>query len=82
MAIAGKNIGDGRNPQRTAAWYIKTATRRLASRMGERYTKVVLQCLRGDFGIGPGMDTQGELKLQQAFRRDVVDVLELTMTGL
>jgi hypothetical protein len=44
--------------------------------MGRRYKDVVLTCLTGEFGIDPGTDTMTELRLQQEFRRKVVDVLE------
>jgi len=42
--------------------------------MGERYKQVVLKCLSGDFGVVD--DTKEDLKLQQAFRTQIVDVLE------
>jgi hypothetical protein len=53
----------------------KHAARRLGSRVGEKYKDVVLKCLTGQFGVSD--DTKDDLKLQQAFRNQVVDVLEL-----
>jgi hypothetical protein len=46
---------------------IKYAERRLESRVGKKHRDVVLRCLSGDFDV----------KLQQAFRKQVVNVLEL-----
>lgn len=76
LTIGGTGIGDARNPRKVQAWYIRQAERRLESRMGRRYKEVVLRCLTGEFGIAPGTDTMSELRLQQEFRRKVVDVLE------
>jgi hypothetical protein len=42
--------------------------------MGEKYRQLVLKCLSGEFGIVD--DTKEDLKLQQAFREQAVDVLE------
>jgi hypothetical protein len=52
----------------------KQASRRLGPKVGEKYKQVVLKCLSGDFGVTD--DTKDDLKLQQAFRNQVVDVLE------
>jgi hypothetical protein len=76
LIIGGTGIGDGRNPLKVKKWYLKQAERRLESKMGRKYKELVLRCLTGEFGIRAGMDYQSELKLQQAFRREVVDVLE------
>ena len=56
------------------AQLLKQAQRRLGDKMGERYQQVVLTCLTGEFGVQN--DTRDDLKLQQAFRTHVVDVLE------
>ncbi|KAL7957412.1 hypothetical protein V8C34DRAFT_285981 [Trichoderma compactum] len=53
---------------------IRHAEKRLGAKMGERYQAIVLTCLRGDFQCYN--DTKDDLKLQQAFRAQVVDVLE------
>jgi len=54
----------------------KHAESRLGSRVGEKYKQVVLRCLSSQFDVVD--DTREELKLQQAFRSHVVDVLEAT----
>ncbi|RDL32383.1 uncharacterized protein BP5553_08839 [Venustampulla echinocandica] len=63
-----------RDPYVIQAQLQKQTARRLGSRMGERYKQVVLKCLSGDFGVVD--DTKEDLKLQQGFRTQVVDVLE------
>ena len=52
----------------------KHAMKRLEPRMGSKYKNVVLKCLLGKFEVGD--DTKEDLKLQLAFRTQVVDVLE------
>ena len=52
----------------------KHAMERLESRMGNKYKHVVLKCLLGKFEVSD--DTKEDLKLQLAFRTQVVDVLE------
>ncbi|KAI9720883.1 MAG: hypothetical protein M1812_002722 [Candelaria pacifica] len=56
------------------AHLVKNAGKRLGAYMGDRFKDIVLRCLNGDFGITE--DTKEELRLQQAFRSQVVDVLE------
>jgi hypothetical protein len=51
---------------------IKVAQSRLGSRMGPKYTDIVVTCLTGEFGIKD--DTKEDIKLQQAFRAQVIDV--------
>ncbi|KAL6801218.1 hypothetical protein GGI42DRAFT_343272 [Trichoderma sp. SZMC 28013] len=53
---------------------IRHAEKRLGAKMGEKYQAVVLTCLRSDFQCYN--DTKEDIKLQQAFRAQVVDVLE------
>ncbi|KAF4830414.1 hypothetical protein CGCTS75_v005919 [Colletotrichum tropicale] len=53
---------------------IKHAEKRFGAKMGEKYQKVVLNCLKGDFKVFD--DTKEDLKLQQAFRANVVDLLQ------
>jgi isopentenyldiphosphate isomerase len=48
---------------------------RLDSRVWRKYKEVVLKCLTGELGIED--DTTEDLKLQQAFRYQVVDVIEM-----
>jgi hypothetical protein len=50
----------------------KQAQRRLGDKMGEKYQNVVILCLTGEFGV----DADDDLKPQQAFRTQVVDVLD------
>jgi len=69
-----KHARDLVDPYVIQAQLQKQTMRRLGSRMGERYKQVVLKCLSGDFGVVD--DTKEGLKLQQAFRNQVVDVLE------
>ncbi|KAM0252318.1 hypothetical protein ACHAQJ_007811 [Trichoderma viride] len=54
--------------------FIRHAEKRLGAKMGEKYRAVVLSCLRGDLECSN--DTKEDLKLQQAFRAQVVDILE------
>lgn len=68
----------GRNDLQKAL--IKHAERRLGSRIGERYKNLVLKCLKGQFGVVN--DTRDDLRLQQAFRTDVVDVLEKAVASI
>ena len=63
-----------KDPQAIKARLIQQSTRRLESKMGGKFRNVVLQCLNSDFGIME--DTREDLKLQQAFRSQVVGVLE------
>lgn len=54
---------------------IKHAQRRLESRVGKKYKEIVIKCLTSNFDVTD--DTKEDLKLQQAFRTQVVDVLEM-----
>lgn len=38
--------------------------------------------MKGEFGVDPGTDTMSEMKLQQEFRKRVVDVLKRTKENL
>ncbi|KAK0663815.1 hypothetical protein DIS24_g857 [Lasiodiplodia hormozganensis] len=69
-----------RNPEVIREQLIKHATRKLAGKMGSKYQQVVLKCLTADFGVRN--DTKEDLKLQQAFRLQVVDVLEKTANSV
>lgn len=53
---------------------VKHAKVRLESKVGRKYRDLVIKCLTGDFGVTD--DNKEDLKLQQAFRSQVVDVLE------
>lgn len=54
---------------------IKQAERRLESRVGRKYRDAVIKCLKGSFDVVD--DNKEDLKLQQAFRTQVVDVFEM-----
>lgn len=62
------------DPKIIQKYLIRQSEKHLGSRMGEKYQTVVLRCLRGDFDVTN--DTREELKLQEAFRSQIVDVLE------
>ena len=59
---------------------LKHASIRLESKVGPKYRDIVVKCLTGDFGIFD--DNKEDLKLQQAFRSQVVDVLEKAANAL
>ncbi|KAF2813270.1 uncharacterized protein BDZ99DRAFT_486568 [Mytilinidion resinicola] len=61
------------DPMVVQRYLIRQVEKHLESRMGERYKTVVLKCLCNDFGVVN--DTKDDMKLQQAFRTNVIDVL-------
>ncbi|KAK0513088.1 hypothetical protein JMJ35_004074 [Cladonia borealis] len=63
-----------KDPNSVKTRLVMHAERRLESKVGGKYQDVVLKCLHGDFGIQD--DSKEDLKLQQTFRGQVVDVLE------
>ncbi|KAE9583941.1 hypothetical protein CGMCC3_g227 [Colletotrichum fructicola] len=63
-----------RDPHAIKKHLIKHAEKRLGAKMGDKYQKVVLNCLKGDFNVFD--DTKEDFKLQQAFRANVVDLLQ------
>ncbi|KAJ0414706.1 hypothetical protein BJY00DRAFT_305397 [Aspergillus carlsbadensis] len=68
------------NSAAVRAQLLKHAQRRLESRVGKRYKEVVLKCLSGDFGVED--DTREDMKLQQAFRYHVLDVIEVAANSV
>lgn len=62
------------DPRMIQKHLIRQAEKHLESRMGEKYQTAVLKCLRGDFGVIH--ETKEDLRLQEAFRSQVVEVLE------
>lgn len=68
------------NPRAVKEQLIKYAQRRLDSRVGLKYKNIVIKCLTGNFGVED--DTKEDLKLQQAFRHQVVDVIELAANSV
>jgi len=63
-----------KNNHAIQAQLIKHAQKRLESKVGKKYRDAVLKCLTGDFDVSD--DNREDLKLQQAFRTQVVDVFE------
>ncbi|KAH8777026.1 hypothetical protein F5882DRAFT_503016 [Hyaloscypha sp. PMI_1271] len=75
LTFERNNFAYVRDPYAVQKQLMKYAERRLESRVGKKYRDVVLSCLSGDFDVAN--DTKEDLKLQQAFRKQVVNVLEL-----
>ncbi|KAI1759331.1 hypothetical protein GGR53DRAFT_471458 [Hypoxylon sp. FL1150] len=63
-----------RDPQAIKKQLLRHVEKRLASKMGEKYQQVVLTCLKNEFDVKD--DSKEDLKLQQAFRTKVINVLE------
>ncbi|KAI0382882.1 hypothetical protein F5Y04DRAFT_279131 [Hypomontagnella monticulosa] len=63
-----------RDPQAIKKHLVRHAEKRLASKMGEKYKRVVLTCLQNGFDVRD--DSKEDLKLQLAFRMQVINVLE------
>lgn len=62
-----------KDPMVVQRYLIRQAEKHLESRMGAKYKTAVLKCLQNEFGVVN--DTKDDLKLQQAFRSQVIDVL-------
>lgn len=62
------------------AQLIKHAQKRLQSRVGKKFKEAVVKCLTGDFDVFD--DNKEDLKLQQAFRTQVVDVFEMAANSV
>lgn len=69
-----------RSPEVIQEQLIKHATRKLPGKMGSKYQEVALKCLTTEFGVRN--DTKEDLKLQQAFRMQVVEVLGRTANSV
>lgn len=74
LALEKNHFSFAKDPQAIKARLVQQGSRRLESKMGRKYRDIVLQCLNGEFSVTE--DTKEDLKLQQAFRSQVVDVLE------
>ncbi|KAF2866395.1 hypothetical protein BDV95DRAFT_584646 [Massariosphaeria phaeospora] len=74
LTLEKNHFKTARDPFVIQAQLLKQAQRRLGDKMGEKYQQVVIACLTGQFGVTN--DTREDLKLQQAFRTQVVDVLD------
>ncbi|KAF2848105.1 hypothetical protein T440DRAFT_429324 [Plenodomus tracheiphilus IPT5] len=68
-----KRVSDPRTIQN---YLIKKAEKSLPFQMGDRYKDIVVRCLTGNFDVDD--DNKEDLKLQQAFRAKVIDVLDKT----
>lgn len=62
------------DPLTIQKFLVRHASKTLPLQVGEKYTDVVVRCLNGNFDVKD--DTKEDLKLQQAFRTLVVNVLE------
>lgn len=74
MTLEKNKFTNVKNPKGVRDQLRKHAETRLASRVGEKYKNIVLACLTSQFDVVD--DSKEDLKLQQAFRSQVVDVLE------
>jgi len=66
-----KRVND---PQTIQSYLVKKAERSLPREVGENYKSVVVRCLTGNFDVEN--DNKEDLKLQQAFREQVLDFLD------
>ncbi|KAF2012844.1 hypothetical protein BU24DRAFT_374656 [Aaosphaeria arxii CBS 175.79] len=78
ITLEKNHFRTARDPYVIQSQLIKQAQRRLHDKMGDKYQKIVIACLTGEFGVDP----QDNLKLQQAFRSQVVDTLESISNAL
>lgn len=74
MSLEKSGFTKVRDPHAIKKHLIRHAEKRLGAKMGDKYQNVVLKCLRGNFEVTD--DTKEDLKLQQAFRAQIVDVLQ------
>ena len=70
----------GANQAKIPTEVVKHAQKFLGRKMGDKYKDIVVKCLSGHFVMAD--DTRSELKLQQAFRAEVVQVLERSLACL
>ncbi|KAL9102753.1 MAG: hypothetical protein Q9187_009086, partial [Circinaria calcarea] len=74
ISLQSNRFATVKKPKSIQDQLIKHAEKRLSSHLGTKYRDLVLKCLTGDFCVTN--DTREDLKLQQAFRSQVVDVLK------
>ena len=74
ISLQSNRFATVKDPKTIQEQLMKHARKRLSSHLGTKYRDLVLKCLTGDFGVTN--DTREDLKLQQAFRSQVVDVLK------
>ncbi|KAM7197222.1 hypothetical protein V8F33_005650 [Rhypophila sp. PSN 637] len=80
LSLEKGRFANVREPLTIKKQLVKNAEKRLGAKMGNRYRDVVVRCLEGRFEVVN--DTKEELKLQQAFRETVVDVLERSANNI
>ncbi|KAH6623972.1 hypothetical protein F5144DRAFT_497790, partial [Chaetomium tenue] len=69
-----------KDPYAIQKYLVQHAEKRLGGKMGDRFRDIVLKCLKGQFDVDN--DTKEDLKLQQAFRTQVVDVLQTSADNI
>ncbi|OJD40375.1 protein kinase-like [Diplodia corticola] len=74
ITICKDQLRRTRDPLTIHQLLVRRAEKYLGQKTGPKYRKAVLDCLRGDFGVTE--DSKEDLKLQQVFRLQVVEVLE------
>ncbi|KAK4139782.1 uncharacterized protein C8A04DRAFT_32747 [Dichotomopilus funicola] len=74
LSLDKDGFASAQNPQSIKKHLLRHAEKRLGVKMGTKYQGAVIKCLTGDFDVKD--DNKEDLKLQQAFRSDVVDVLQ------
>ena len=74
ITLERNHFAHAKEPMAITNHLIKHARKHVEVQMGEKYRDIVLKCLTGDFNVVD--DNAEDQKLQQAFRSQVVDVLE------
>ncbi|KAK2742777.1 hypothetical protein FQN55_007720 [Onygenales sp. PD_40] len=75
LKLERNRFAHAQDPRAVQAQLVKHARKRLEAHVGRRYAEAVVKCLTGDFGVDD--DTKEDIMLQQAFRVQVVDVIEM-----
>ncbi|KAK2807869.1 hypothetical protein FQN50_005258 [Emmonsiellopsis sp. PD_5] len=75
LKLERNQFAHAQDPRAVQAQLVKHARKRLETHVGRRYAEAVVKCLTGDFGVED--DTKEDIMLQQAFRVQVVDVIEM-----
>ncbi|AEO71186.1 uncharacterized protein THITE_2123332 [Thermothielavioides terrestris NRRL 8126] len=74
LSLDKDGFAKAQSPQSIKKHLLRHAEKRLGAKMGTKYRDVVVKCLTGDFHVQN--DNKEDLKLQQAFRSQVVNVLQ------
>jgi hypothetical protein len=80
LSLEKNSFAHVKDPKAVRDQLRKHAEQRLGSRVGEKYKNIVSQCLNGQFDVTN--DTKYDLKLQQIFRNQVVDILEAATNAI